>query len=389
MEILRQIGAVTRMGLSTIPERLGASLVVIIGMACAVGALISVLSLSTGFTQVMTSNGRADRAIVLSQDAESEGGSSISRDQVATIADAAGIKRGGDGMPIASADIITNVVMTKKVDGLDAYIQVRGIGTGGLALRPEINLISGRMFRPGKFEVIVGKSAQLLFSGLSEGSTASLPKGDWIVVGTFESKGDMLESALLTDEATLASAMRQSSYNSVTVMLNAPSNFEGLKKYLTTNPTLSVEPLRETEYLELQAKHLNTVLRMVAYVVGGIMGLGAMFGAVNTMYSAVSNRTVEIAILRAIGFGGTTVVMSVIIEALLLSSIGAVIGAGSAWVGFNGNLHSMSGIAIRLAVTPSLVAFGILFAALLGFGGGLFPAIRAARLPIPTALSDT
>src|SRR5438067_2491721 len=147
MEIFRQIGAVTRMGLSTIPERLGASLVVLIGMACAVGALVSVLSLSTGFTQVMTSNGRADRAIVLSQDAESEGASSISRDEVATIADAAGIKRGVDGMSIVSADIITNVVMTKKGDGLDAYIQVRGIGPEGLALRPEIHLINGRMFR--------------------------------------------------------------------------------------------------------------------------------------------------------------------------------------------------------------------------------------------------
>ena len=389
MDIFKQIGAVTRMGLSTIPLRLGASLVVVIGMACAVGALVSVLSLSTGFMQAATSNARTDRAIVLSQGAQFEGASTITRANVTTIADAPEIKHAANGQPITSADVFTNVATTKKADGLDAFVQVRGIGPEGLALRPEIHLISGRMFRPGKFEVIVGKSAPPLFNGLSEGSKVPLPQGEWTVVGTFESKGDMLESALLTDATTLASAMRMPTFKSVTVMLDSAASFDAFKKSLTTNPTLSVEASRESEYAAFQAKQLNIILKAVAYVVGGIMGLGAMFGALNTMYSAVSTRTVEIATLRAIGFGGTAVVISVIVEALLLASAGAAIGAGFAWLVFNGNLHAVGGSAIRLAVTPGLVAGGILFAALLGLVGGLFPAIRAARLPVATALRAT
>jgi putative ABC transport system permease protein len=386
MEIFRQIGVVIRTSLSTLPNRLGASLVVVIGMACAVGALVSVLSISTGFMQAQTSNARPDRAIVLSQGALFEGGSTISRDEATTIDDAPGIKRAADGKPITSAEIFTTFLTTKKSGGLDAYVQVRGIGPEGLALRPEVHLISGRMFRPGKFEVIVGKSAPPLFNGLDQGSTVALPQGDWTVVGTFESKGDMLESAILTDEATLATAMRTSSYKSVLVMLNSPASYDSFQNYLTTNPSLSVEPMRETEYVELQAKQLNLILRLVAYLVGGIMGLGAMFGALNTMYSAVSTRAVEIATLRAIGFGGLVVVISVIVEALLLTSVGAAIGASLAWIAFNGNLHAMGGSTIRLAVTPGLVASGIIFAALLGLVGGLFPAIRAACLPIATAL---
>jgi putative ABC transport system permease protein len=386
MDIFRQIGVVTRTSLSTLPNRLGASLVVVIGMACAVGALVSVLSISTGFMKAETSNARPDRAIVLSQGALFEGGSTISRDEANTINDAPGIKRAADGKPITSAEIFATYLTTKKNGGLDAYVQVRGIGPEGLALRPEVHLISGRMFRPGKFEVIVGKSAPPLFNGLDEGSTVALPQGDWTVVGTFESKGDMLESAMLTDEATLASAMRTSAYKSVLVMLNSPASYDSFKKYLTTNPSLSVEPMRETEYVELQAKQLNLILRLVAYLVGGIMGLGAMFGALNTMYSAVSTRAVEIATLRAIGFGGLVVVISVIVEALLLTSVGAAIGASLAWVAFNGNLHAIGGSTIRLAVTPGLAAGGIVFAALLGLVGGLFPAIRAARLPVATAL---
>ena len=283
MDIFRQIGVVTQSSLSTIPMRLGASLVVVIGMACAVGALVSVLSISTGFMQAQTSNARADRAIVLSEGALFEGGSTITRDEATAISGAPGIRRAADGKPITSAEIFSNFLTTKKSNGLDAYVQVRGIGPEGLALRPEIHLISGRMFRPGKYEVIVGKSAPPLFDGLSQGSTVALPQGDWTVVGTFESKGDMLESAILTDEATLASAMRTSNYKSVMVMLNSPDSYAAFKKYLTTNPALSVEPMRETDYVELQAKQLNLILRFIAFLVGGIMGLGALFGALNTM----------------------------------------------------------------------------------------------------------
>lgn len=389
MDILKQIGAVTRMGLSTIPNRLGASLVVVIGMGCAVGALVSVLSMSTGFMLAATSNARTDRAVVLSEGAQYEGASTITRANAVTIADAPGIKRTADGKPIISADIFTSVVATKKADGLDAYLLVRGIGPQGLALRPEIHLISGRMFRPGRFEVIVGKSAPLLFNGVTEGSKVSLPQGDWTVVGTFESKGDTMESALLTDGTTLASAMRTPNYKSVMVMLDCASAYDAFKRSVTTNPTLAVEPSRETDYAEFQARQLNVILKALAYVVGGIMGLGAMFGALNTMYSAVSTRTVEIATLRAIGFSGTAVVISVIVESLLLAGAGAAIGAGLAWLAFNGNLYAMGGTAIRLAVTATVAWGGMFFACFLGLIGGLFPAAHAARMPIVDALRAT
>jgi putative ABC transport system permease protein len=384
--MLKQIQTAVQLGLSTLPARKGASLVIVISMACAVGALVSIQSMSAGFTQMIRSNGRADRAIVLSRSAIFEFVSSIPTQNAPTIADAPGIRRGADGKPILSAEATAFVVVPKKSDGLDAFIDVRGMGPMGMALRPEIRLTSGRMFQPGKYEVIVGKSAAAEFAGLTENSLVSLPDGDWTIVGTFESGGSALESSLLNDADTLLASMRGTAYKSVTVMLNSPDSFAQFKSALTTNPTLTVDVLRETDYNAEQARQLNSLLNLVAGVVGGIMGLGATFGALNTMYSAVSARSVEIATLRAIGFGGTAVMVSVLMESLLLALAGSLIGAALAWAAFNGNLHAIGGTVIHLAVTPGLVTNGILFACLLGFIGGMFPALRAARRPIVDAL---
>jgi len=378
--------AVTGMSLRTIPERMGASLVIVVGMTLVVAVTISILSMSVGFMRTVHNTGRIDRAIVLSRGSQFEFASAISRDNMLSIGDAPGIKTAGDGKRIVSAEYLGAVLVTKKSNGLDAYVTLRGVGPEAFALRPEVRLVSGRMFQPARHELIVGKSALAQFEGLELGSQVPLPEGDWTITGIFESNGDEHESDLMADSETVLSAMRANTFHSVTVMLQSPESFEQFQTAITTNPALGMDVTRETQFLIEQSKYLNTFLTLIAYVVGGIMGLGAAFGALNTMYSAVSARAMEIATLRAIGFSGTAVVASVLIESLALALLGAAIGTVVAWIAFNGNLHAVGGLVFRLTVTPSLVGLGFGFALTLGFLGGLFPAIRAASLPVADAL---
>ncbi len=386
MRALQQIMAVTLMSLRSIPDRLGSSLVVVIGMACAVGALVSILSMSAGFLRTMENTGNASRAIVLSDGALGEWGSTISRETVTTITDMPGVKGDPIFKRVVSADYVGYTVVIKKSNGLDAYVTIRGVGRANAALRPEIKLVSGRMFRPGQYEIITGVAAQSQFEGLKEGDRVSLPEGEWLVVGTFDSNGSSTESELITDAATLMSSMRTTAFKSFTVLLESPDSLAQFKSAITSRPGPALQIERETDYYADQSKAFTKFLTTIAYVVGGIMGLGAMFGALNTMYSAVSSRTREIATLRALGFGAAAVVTSVMVEALVFCAAGALIGIGVAALLFNGNEHAMGGLVIRLAVTPQLAFMGTVFALALGLVGGLFPGIRAARLPVAEAL---
>ena len=384
--MFRQSLTAISLAFSTLPTRKGASLVVVIGMACAIGALVSTQSLSAGINETISRNGRADRAIVMSRGAQFEFSSSLPRDNLDTIGDAPGVKHTADGKPIASGDVIAIVPVVKKSDGYETFLAVFGGGPQAMALRPEIHLVSGRMYQPGKYEVIVGAAAAQEFSGLQEGARVSLPDGDWTIVGTFSADGGGMESSLLTDGDTLNSSMRNTTYKGVTVMLESASALDRFKTALAANPTLKVDVMRETDYIVQNLKQLNGLLGAVAAIVGVTMGLGAMFGALNTMYSAISARAREIATLRAIGFGAGPVLVSVLVEALALSLLGALIGIAVAWAAFNGNLHAIGGTVINLAVTPRLIVNGLLFACFLGFIGGFFPALRAARRPIAEAL---
>jgi putative ABC transport system permease protein len=386
MLALRQIVAVTSMNLRTIPARLGSSLVVVIGMACAVGALVSILSMSAGFVRTMTATGSPNRAIILSDGALGEWGSTISRETVTTVTDMPGVKSDPVHKRIVSADYVGYTVVTKKSDGLDAYLTVRGVGKANAALRPEIKLVSGRMFRPGQYELITGVAAQSQFDGLKEGDRVALPEGEWLVTGTFQSNGSATESELITDSVTLMSTMRMTTFKSLTVLLDSPQALAQFKTAVTSRPGPALQIERETDYYADQSKSFNAFLTTIAYVVGGIMGLGAVFGALNTMYSAVASRTREIATLRAVGFGAAPVVASVMAEALLLCVAGAGIGILVAWLAFNGDEHSMGGLVIRFAVSPALALAGAAFACVLGLAGGLLPGIRAARLPVADAL---
>jgi putative ABC transport system permease protein len=377
------------MSVRSLPQRLGGSCVVVIGIAGVVGVIVSVLMMATGFSDVLVSAGHADRALVLRSGANNEISSTLSIDATQTIVNAPGVARTKDGDPAASADVVASVNLTRKENGSLASLSVRGVSPQSFAVRPEIEIIGGRMFEPGLREVIVGNNAQIEIAGIEIGDEVALRNSTWTVVGVYRS-GDVNESRILTDATTLMSAYQRTVVNSVTVLLDSSDSFEAFKTALTTNPTLSVDVWREPEYFEQQSESLAQLMFFVTYVVGAIMAVGAFFGALNTMYSAVSTRSIEIATLRAIGFGAGGVVVSVLSEALLLALIGGVLGAAIAWAIFSGDTITLGGdvgsLVTELKVTPLLLGTGILWACAVGLLGGLFPAIRAARLPVATAL---
>jgi putative ABC transport system permease protein len=386
MSAVSQIAAVALMNLRSIPERLGSSLVIVVGMAGVVAVVVSVLSMSNGFLESVGKTGRADRAIITSTGAPTESLSSLSRETIPVIFDAPGVRKDVRGKPIASADIFAYQAVTKSSDGYLAPATIHGVGQQALALLPQIKLVSGRLFKPGLRELIVGRMMASQFVGLQVGNVVALPDGDWSIVGSFESSGDQHESELLGDVETLMSANRRTGYNSVTLMLESPQAFDALKVALTSNPAVNVDVVRESEYFAKLAQPFNDFLTLVAAVVGGVMGLGAAFAALNTMYSAVSTRSTEIATLRAMGFGGSPVVVAVITEALLLTLVGATLGAILTWVLFNGTVIVSDYYIYTLTIKPSLIALGTAWAVAIGIFGGLLPAVRAARLRVATAL---
>jgi putative ABC transport system permease protein len=393
MNLFRQIGAVTAMNFKSLPHRVGTSIVIVIGIAGVVGVLVSVLAMSTGMLRTMENSGRDDRAIVLRNGSASEMGSALGRDAARLVDDAAGIKRDGNGKPITSAESLRLMNLFRKEDGAEVNVTLRGVGPQIHAVRPELKIIQGRMFRPAVTEVIVGKAAHAEFKGLNIGDQIKTRGATWTVVGVFTTGGDAHESGLITDAETLLSAESRGGFQSVTVLLESPAAFQKFKDALTSNPALAVDVSREREYYRRQSETIGQVIYIIAYVVGGIMAIGAIFSALNTMYSAVSARLREIATLRAIGFGPTAMVMSVLAEALLLALIGGVIGSAIAWLFFNGHQVSTSAggnaaghLIFELSVSPALIVTGILWAIGIGLIGGLFPAVRAARLPVATAL---
>lgn len=392
--MFKQTSAVIGINLRNLPQRMWLSAVVVIGIAVAVAVLVSVLAMAAGFHRTVANTGRADRAIVLRGGSISELGSTLSRDNALTILDAPGVRKDAAGKPIGSAEIVAIVNLPSKSTGSKANVTVRGVGPQLLALRPEIKLVAGRMFRPAVRELIVGVGAAAQFRGLDVGSHIAFRDADWTVVGQFSSAGDAHESEMLGDSETVLSAFRRALFQDVSVLLDSPESFAAFKDALTTNPTLSVDVKRETEYYAEQSKQLSKLLFFIAYFIGGIMALGAVFGALNTMYTAVSTRTLEIATLRAIGFGAGAVVASVLAEALLLGLLGGVIGALLSWLSLNGNtVNTLGGnftqVVFKLTVTPSLLISGTIWAGAIGMVGGLFPALRAARLPIADALRSS
>jgi putative ABC transport system permease protein len=378
------------MNLRSVPQRIGSSSVIVVGIAGVVGVILSVFGVTRGLSDAVLATGSPDRAIVLRAGATGEFSSTLLLDAVATIKDAPGIARGEDGKPAATADFVAAVNLLRREDGSRAGLAVRGVDAAVMAVRPEIKIVEGRLFQPGLRELIVGRSALEGFQSVGIGDEVALRDGRWMVVGVFESGRDANESSLMTDAATLLSAYQRTAVNSVTVRLTSESAFEEFKTALTTNPTLSVSVERETDFYRRASQEANQIFGLVGIAVGVFMGLGAVFAALNTMYSAVSVRAREIATLRAIGFGAGGVVVSVLAEALALSLIGAAIGASISWLMYNGNTvtlgDSTGSMVFDMQITPALLLLGVLLPCAVGFIGGLLPAVRAARLPVATAL---
>jgi putative ABC transport system permease protein len=390
MNTLQQTWAVTRLNLRSLRLRLGASSVIVIGIAGVVGVLVSILAMVAGLSQMMSSSGRPDRAIVLSTGSSFEMLSDLPRAATWTIVNAPGVRRSPDGNPLASVEALV-VVRGELQDGSPANLALRGAEPELFHVRPELQIVAGRAFAPAVRELIVGRAAQRQFRGLDIGSTVTLRGVDWTVVGVFESGGDGHEAELITGAATLQSAFRRNTFQSVIVQLDSAAAFDAFRAALAADPALSVEVLRETDYDRQQAGSFTRVLTIVAYLVGGIMALGAVFGALNSMYTAVSGRTVEIATLRVLGFGPAPVVVSVFAEALLLALLGGMLGACLAWLVFDGHVMSTSGagvtqLAVPMAVGPRIIALGVLWACIIGMVGACLPAVQAARTPLAAAL---
>jgi putative ABC transport system permease protein len=389
--MFKQLAAAISMSLQTLPQRIGASSVIVIGIAGVVAVLVSVLAMGAGFRHTLADSGRADRAIILRGGSDAELNSSLTRADVDIISNAPGLARDSEGKAVLSSELVTVVNIPKIDTGTDANITLRGVGLELTRVRPELKIVDGRMFHPAVREVIAGTGAAKQFRGLTVGSVLHLRNADWTVTGMFTSNGDVHESELLADVDTVGSSIERPGYSSAVGLLASAAEFARFRDALTSDPQLKVDVQREPDYYAAQSQGLSKAINIVGNTVAVIMAIGAMFGALNSMYSAVAARGLEIATLRAIGFGAVPVLLSVMIEALLLSLLGGVIGAALAWLFFNGHTVSTLGgafaqVVFQLTVTRALIITGIAWACAIGLLGGFFPALRAARLPVAEAL---
>jgi putative ABC transport system permease protein len=387
MTVLKQIAAVSLMNIKSLRARLWSSLVIVVGMTAVIAVLISMLSLDAGL-EGQVKAGDLGRALILANGPENEYESSLSRDQAALIMDAPGVRKDNDGTPLAEGEILVSAPALRKT-GVPTYLTIHGFGPKGFALRPEIKIVSGRMVRPGAREIMVGKPAQDQLAGMQIGDKVILPNGTWPVVGVFSAGGDPLEVELIADRDTLMNSVKLDDFNFVTARLESLDAMGRFKAALAANPALQVMAERESDYREHDWANDRALISDVAYMTGGIMALGAMFGALNIMVGAVRARRQEIGTLRALGFGGLPVAISVVSECLLLTLIGTLVGSAIAWAMFNGSQKMYYDDVINLRVTPGLIGLGLAWALAIALLGSLAPAIRAARLPIVDALRAT
>ena len=392
--MLSQIIAVTGVNLRSIRQRVGSSAVAIVGIAGVVVVFLGVLSIAEGFRAAMAAVGDPQTVMVMRAGSDTEMTSGLSGDTARVILDTPGIARNERG-PIASPELFVIVGHPTKKDPSDANVPLRGVSSAALAVRPEVKIIEGRMFTEGTNEIVVGRAASRQFANLTVGSETKWGQNRWRVVGIFDAKGSAAESEIWCDAKVLQPAyQRGNSYQSVYARLQSPDGFQAFKDALTANPRISVTAIREPEYFAAQSDVLNQIIRTIGFLIAGLMGIGAVFGAVNTMYTAVASRTREIATLRALGFGNFPVVFSVLSEAVLLSLVGGLIGGAIAWAAFDGyqtstmNFQSFSQVAFAFAVTPKLLGTALVYALIMGLVGGMLPAIRAARLPVVMALRE-
>ena len=387
---MSQVAAVTLVGLRSLPRRLNASAVAIVGIAGVVVVLVSVLSIAQGFRATLQAGGDPQTAIVMSNGSE-EMASSLSPGSVQLVKDAPGILRGEHG-PLASAELFVIVNHPKKSTGTTANVPLRGIEPSGFGVRREARIVEGRLFAPGRNEIVVGRAAARQFEGLEVGRTVKWGANAWTIVGVFVAGGAIWESELWCDVTALQPAYRRTAFNSVHVRLETLESFRAFKDALTKDPRLDVAVFRESDYFAEQSTATTRLITTLGFAIATLMAAGAVFGAVNTMYTAVAGRTREIATLRALGFGGGPVVVSVLIESVVLAIAGGLLGGSVAWTILDGhqtttlNWQSYTQVAFAFAVTPGLLVEGVAYAIAIGLAGGLLPAVSAARVPVAAGL---
>ncbi|WP_430540489.1 ABC transporter permease [Pseudoxanthomonas japonensis] len=381
---------IAKIGIASLPQRWGASSVIVVGIAGVVGVLVAMLAMGEGFSATLKQTGGQDTAIVLRGGSQAETNSVISRDQVPLISTLAGVAKGKDGRALLSPELSQIVNLPTASTGEDANAQFRGVSEAAWSIRPQVKLTKGRKFNVGVREIVVGQGAKGQYRGLDVGKTLKLGNQEWTVVGVFAS-GDAHDSELWTDIDTLSSAYDRRAYQSVTVRTEGKAGFDRFKQAMENDPRLKLDVLTTSDYYTKQSTQLTGLIRWLGMVIGTIMAIGAVFGALNTMYAAVAGRAREIATMRAIGFRGLPVVMAVMLETMLLALLGGLLGGLIAWVVFNGYSvatlgSNFSQVVFQFKVTPELLWSGLKWALGIGLVGGLFPALRAARLPITQAL---
>ena len=392
MQLLRQISAVSAMNFRNLRNRIGPSLVVVTGIGGTVGVLVSVLAMASGLLQAASGAGSPLRATVLHEGASSEATSGLSREDIELIGSARGVRRDRDNQPILSAEVIQQIPLDDGGEGKAGQQTVfRGVGGKFAALHPEFRVTEGTLFRSGVRELIVGQALQRRHAGLSVGGHIRIAGDEWAIVGTFTAESPSHDMELIGDAGSVLAAFDTGQFNSATLLLESAGAYDVLRTALVKEPRLSVQVVSERDFYLQQSHALAVILRVVAAVVGLIMAAGASFGALNAMYSALAARTREIATLRALGFASAPVLISIFAEALALATVGALCATALAWTIFH-NVTVAQGnggggaIVYTLAITPELLLTGLIWAWTIGIVGALLPAIRAARLPIASAL---
>jgi putative ABC transport system permease protein len=389
-----QLLTVTGMNLRNLPNRIGTSLVAVIGIGGVVAVLVSLLSMGEGFRAALDLSGREDVAMILRGGSPDELSSSIGREEYNVIVLAPGIARDERG-PIVSGELYSIVDLPMRSTGTGANVPFRGVGERGPELRDDFRIVAGRMFKPGQNEVIVGRGAFSQFEGIDLGRQVKWGSQTWSVVGVFEAGGSVSESEVWTDAVVLRGVYRRgNTVQSVRARLTSAAALQTVKASLERDPRLNVTVRSEQAFYADQSRILLALIKYVGTTIAVLMGVGAVFAALNTMYSAVSSRTREIATLRALGFGAAPVVTSVLLESAVLGLLGGVAGGLLVYLGLNGyqattlNFGSFSQLTFAFTVTPALLVTGLWYSLILGVIGGLLPGIRAARMPVTTGLRE-
>lgn len=380
--------------LRSVRQRWTSTIVAVLGIAGTVGVFVAMLSLARGFHSTLVASGSPDNALIMRAGSNSEMVGAVTLDTVHIVEGAPGIARTGNG-PLVSPEVVVIAPFPMKSNGGDANVQIRGVAAKALEVRPGVKIAQGRFIQPGLNELVVGKNAINAYEGLAMGSTVQFSQQSWTVVGVFDAGGSAFDSEIWCDSALLDQVYKRPAniFQSVTVHLQSPDAFPAFKDALTSDPRLNLSVDRELEYYEKQSSALTRLITVLGTMVAIVMGIGAVFGALNTMYSAVSERGREIATMRALGFGRGSVIASFTIEALLIAAIGGAIGC-IAVLPVNGlttgtlNFQTFSHMSFAFRITPALLGAGIAFALFMGLVGGTPPAIRAARRPVSSALRE-